>query len=78
MTQKQRIVETLSKRPLTTLDAAILGLGTKVNSRICELEKELNFRCKREPKKNKHSHWLEYSVNKKDLKTLKNYLKSDK
>ena len=74
MTQKQRIVNALIKGKLTTLTGALSGLGTKVNTRINELEKELNFRCNRTPKKNKTSHWLEYSVNKKDLKTLKNYL----
>jgi hypothetical protein len=80
MTQKQRIVETLSKRPLTTLDAAILGLGVKLQTRIGEIERELNVRFTRTVKKNRENNnrWFEYSAQKKDLKTLKNYLKSDK
>ena len=75
MTQKQRIVNALIKCKLTTLTGALSGLGTKIPSRLGEIEKDLNVRFNRTPKKNKTSHWLEYSVNKKDLKTLKNYLK---
>lgn len=74
MTQKQRIVNALIKGKLTSLSGALNGLGVKLPSRLGELEKELNIKFNRTPKKNKTSHWLEYSVNKKDLKTLKNYL----
>jgi hypothetical protein len=80
MTQKQRIVETLSKRPLTTLDAAILGLGVKLQTRIGEIERELNVKFERKKIKSSYTGNIcfKYSAQKKDLKTLKNYLKSDK
>jgi hypothetical protein len=76
MNQKQKIVKSLINGKLTVLTAMLKGLGTKLSTRIGEIEKEINVRFHRHQitKKNGDYHF-EYSSKGVNKRKLIKYLK---
>jgi hypothetical protein len=80
MTKKKEILKALIKgKSLTTLDGVKMFNTVKLNTRIGELEKDLQFLCLRTPQENKKTktHYLRYSlptITAAQRKRINNYL----
>ena len=65
MTQKEKIINAFKRgEKLTTLTAALKGLGVKLPTRVGELERDTKMKFKRVKKCNKKTNtiWFEYSL----------------
>lgn len=76
MTQKQKIVQALMRGKLTVLTATLKGLGTKLSTRLGEIEEEINvkFHHHQVTKKN-GDYYFEYSIKGVNKKKLLKYIK---
>lgn len=75
--QKKKIVRLLLQgKTLTTYEAAVKRITTKLPTRIGEIERTLNVKFKREKSKDNNvaTHYV-YSIGKANKKILTNYLK---